>query len=181
MTVRMKEKYRSEVAVALRKSQGYGNPMETPRVVKVVVNVGISATADKDSMKSIAQDLAKVTGQLPLTTKARMSIANFKLREGMPVGMKVTIRGDRMFEFLDRLINVALPRIRDFRGVRATSFDGRGNYSLGLREQSVFPEIDPDHVKVTHGMDITIVTTAKTDDEARELLKLMGMPFEQAQ
>ncbi|NCC49694.1 MAG: 50S ribosomal protein L5 [Spartobacteria bacterium] len=181
MTARMKEKYKTEVADALRKSRGYVNAMQVPRFTKVVVNVGVPTSVDKDTMKAIAGDLAKITGQIPLTNKARKSIANFKLREGMPIGLKVTLRGDRMYEFLDRLINIALPRIRDFRGVPATSFDGRGNYSLGLREQGIFPEIDPDNIKTTHGMDVTIVTTAQTDDEARELLKMMGMPFATAQ
>lgn len=177
MTVRMKEKYKGDIAPSLHKSGGYTNVMQVPRFTKVVVNMGVTTAVDRDALKTLAEDLARITGQQPVVTKARKSIANFKLREGMPIGLKVTLRGDRMFEFLDRLINVALPRIRDFRGVSPNSFDGRGNFSLGLREQAIFPEIDPDNVKMTQGMDITIVTTAQTDDEARELLKKMGMPF----
>jgi large subunit ribosomal protein L5 len=133
---------------------------------------------DRDSLQAVADDLAKITGQKPMSTKATKSVSNFRLREGMTLGAKVTLRGARMYEFLDRLINVALPRIRDFRGVPATSFDGHGNYSLGLQEQTIFPEIDPDKVRKIHGMDVTFVTTAKTDEEAREMLTLLGMPFE---
>jgi large subunit ribosomal protein L5 len=176
--VRLKEKYSKEIAPALRESQGYKNPMQVPRVSKVVINMGVKTSDDRDAIKALVDDLGKITGQQAVITKARKSISNFRLREGMPVGIKVTLRGVRMFEFLDRLLNVALPRIRDFRGVSATAFDGRGNYTLGLQEQTIFPEINPDHVKKLHGMDITIVTTANTNDEAKELLKLMGMPFE---
>ena len=154
--------------------------MEVPRLLKVVVNMSVNASVDKDALKAVAEDLAKITGQRPVITKARKSIANFKLREGMPIGAKVTLRGAMMYEFLERLIRATLPRIRDFRGVSRTGFDGRGNYTLGLKEQTLFPEIQPDQVKRIQGMDITIVTTAKTNDEARELLQLLGMPFANA-
>jgi large subunit ribosomal protein L5 len=177
MIARLKQKYQTEIVPSLKESKGYGNPMQVPRVTKVVVNMGVGTKLDRDALKAVTDDLGRITGQRPIVTKARKSIANFKLREGMSIGAKVTLRGTRMYEFLDRLINVALPRIRDFRGLSPDSFDGHGNYTLGLREQTVFPEIDPDHLKVSHGMDMTIVTTAKTDDEARDLLKLLGMPF----
>ncbi len=180
MTARMKQKYDTEVAPALLSSLGYKNPMRVPRISKIVVNVGVKTTLDKDGMKAIVDNLTKITGQKPIVTKARKSIANFKLREGVPIGAKVTLRGARMFEFLDRLLNTALPRIRDFRGVSPKAFDRDGNYTLGLNDHTIFPEIDPDHVKVQHGMDITIVTTAQAADEARELLKQMGMPFASA-
>ncbi len=176
----LKDKYVKEVYPALKKTGRFANAMQVPRVSKVVVNMGVSTAVDKDTLKAVAEDLARITGQKPVITKARKSISNFKLREGMPLGAKVTLRGPRMFEFLERLINVALPRIRDFRGVSAKSFDGRGNYTLGLREQTIFPEIEPDRVKKVQGMDITIATTAQTDEDARELLKLMGMPFASA-
>jgi large subunit ribosomal protein L5 len=175
---RLKEKYRSEVVGQLRTSRGYKNPMQIPKLSKIVVNMGINSMTDKDTFKLLVEDLGKVTGQRPVVTKAKQSISNFKLREGMPVGAKVTLRGDRMYEFMDRLVSAALPRIRDFRGVPAKSFDGRGSYTLGVQEQTIFPEIDPDQVKKHQGMDITFVTTARTNDEARELLKLLGMPFE---
>lgn len=174
---RLKDKYFKEIVPALSKLRGYANPMQMPRLVKIVVNMGIGSTVEKDVAKSVKEDLTKITGQRPIERKARMSIANFKLREGMVVGAQVTLRGRRMYEFYDRLVNVVLPRLRDFRGVSPTSFDGRGNYSLGLREQTIFPEINPDDVKKPQGMEITVVTTAKTDDEARDLLRLMGMPF----
>jgi large subunit ribosomal protein L5 len=177
MIPRLKEKYQNEVVEAMRQSRGYKSPMQIPRVEKVVLNIGLDATVDKDLFKSLTEDLGRIAGQRPVVTHARLSISNFKLREGMPVGAKVTLRGARMYEFLDRLINVALPRIRDFRGVSAKGFDGRGNYALGLKEQTIFPEIDPDRVKRTQGMDICIVTSAKTDAEGRELLKHLGMPF----
>ncbi|HNR93198.1 MAG TPA: 50S ribosomal protein L5 [Kiritimatiellia bacterium] len=177
MTPRLKEKYKKEVEPALRKQLGCKNPMQVPRFQKIVINVGTKATLDKDSLKEIAENLAKITGQKAVVTKSRKSIANFKLRDGMPIGVKVTLRGDRMFEFMDRLVNVALPRIRDFRGISATGFDKSGNYTLGLKEHDLFPEIDPDRVKVAHGMDITIVNTAANRTEALALLKLMGFPF----
>jgi len=177
MIPRLKEKYQTEVVKAMRESGGYVNPMQVPRVSKVVLNIGLDATVDKDLFKSITEDLGRIAGQRPVVTHSRKSISNFKLREGMPIGAKVTLRGARMYEFLDRLINVALPRIRDFRGVSPKGFDGRGNYGLGLKEQTIFPEIDPDKVKRTQGMDVCIVTTAKTDAEARNLLKHLGMPF----
>ncbi len=174
---RLKEKYTQEAAAALRQLHGYKNPMQVPRMTKIVVNMGVNSGVDKDVFKSLVQDLARITGQKPVVCKARKSIANFNLREGMSVGAKVTLRGVRMYEFFDRLVNVALSRLRDFRGVSPSGFDGRGNYTLGLREQLVFPEINPDDVKKVQGMDITINTTAASDAEARDLLRLMGMPF----
>jgi len=177
MTARLKEKYLSEIVPALREKGDYPNPMQVPRVVKVVVNMGTKAAMDKNSLAALVEDMAMITGQKGVVTKSRMSISNFHLREGMSVGIKTTLRGERMFEFLDRLINVALPRIRDFRGVSGKSFDGSGNYNMGLRDQVMFPEIDPDNVKVSHGMDIAVCTTAETNDEARKLLKLLGFPF----
>lgn len=177
MTARLKERYRTEVVEALRKERGYANAMQVPRLDKIVVNVGVGTDVDRDALKAVTEDMSRITGQRPVVTKARKSISNFKLREGMSIGAKVTLRGDRMYEFLDRLLNVALPRIRDFRGVPNKSFDGSGNYSLGLKEQSIFPEINPDQVKRVQGMDITMVTTAATDEEARDLLRLLGMPF----
>lgn len=172
----LRERYKTEIRPALQKRRGYKNPMQIPRLVKVVVNMSVKATEDKDVLKALADDLAMITGQRPVITKARKSISNFKLRAGMPIGAKVTLRGARMFDFLERLIHAALPRIRDFRGV-PNSFDGRGNLTIGLKEQTLFPEIHLDHVKKVHGMDITIVTTARTDEEARDLLQLLGMPF----
>jgi len=173
---RLKDKYQNEVAPALKESLGLGNPYQIPRIEKIVVNMGMGV-ADKDRLKSCTDELTLISGQRPRITKARKSISNFKVREGMTLGAKVTLRGARMYEFLDRLINAALPRIRDFRGVSATAFDGRGNYTLGIREQTIFPEIDPNDVSVAQGMDITIVTSSGEDESARELLKLMGMPF----
>ncbi len=172
----MKEKYTSEVVPALKEKLALKNTMTVPRVAKVVVNMGTGAV-DKDTLKQVTGELTTITGQRCLVTKARKSISNFKLREGMSIGAKVTLRQTRMYDFLDRLINAALPRIRDFRGVSSTGFDGRGNYTLGLKEQTIFPEIDPNHSGAAQGMNITIVTTAKTDEAARELLALMGMPF----
>ncbi len=177
MIARLKEKYEREVVPALKAERGYRNVMQVPRMTRIVVNMGIGTGLEKDALESLTADLAMITGQRPIITRARKSIANFKLRKGMPIGAKVTLRGARMYEFFDRLVNVALPRIRDFRGVSPKAFDGRGNYTLGIREQMVFPEIDPDHVKIVQGMDITIVTTAGSDDEARDLLRLLGMPF----
>jgi large subunit ribosomal protein L5 len=151
--------------------------MQVPNLKKIVLNLCVSVNNERDTLKALADDLGKITGQKAVITKAKKSVSNFKLREGMPIGARVTLRGDRMYEFMDRLVNVALPRIRDFRGIPNTSFDGRGNYSMGLQEQTVFPEIDPDKVKSTHGMDITFVTSASEDEEAKEMLSLMGMPF----
>ncbi len=174
---RLKDKYSKEVVAALQELHGYKNPMQVPRMTKIVVNMGVNSSVDKEVFKSLVQDLTRITGQKPVVCKARKSIANFNLREGMSVGAKVTLRGARMYEFFDRLVNVALSRLRDFRGVSPNGFDGRGNYTLGLREQLVFPEINPDDVKKVQGMDITINTTAAADAEARDLLRLMGMPF----
>ncbi len=174
---RLKDKYIQEVVPALKKQRAYSNPMQVPRMVKIVVNMGLNAELEKDMLKSLVNDLAMITGQAPVVRKARKSIANFKLREGMPVGAMVTLRGARMYEFFDRLVNTVMPRLRDFRGVPLNAFDGRGNYSLGLAEQTIFPEINVDEVKKVQGMDVTIVTTANTDDEARDFLRLMGMPF----
>lgn len=157
--------------------RGYKNKMQAPRMVKIVVNMGIKSDVEKDVVKVLANDLAIITGQYPVICKARKSIANFKLRAGMPVGARVTMRGDRMYEFFDRLVNVVLPRMRDFRGISPAAFDGRGNYALGIAEQTIFPEINVDSVKKTQGMNIVIVTTAATNDEAEDLLRLMGMPF----
>jgi large subunit ribosomal protein L5 len=173
----MKTKYIDVVAPELIKSQGYKNKMQVPKIEKIVLNLCVSVAHDRDALQAVADDLGTITGQKAIITKAKMSVSNFKLREGMSIGAKVTLRNNRMYEFMDRLVNVALPRIRDFRGIPGTSFDGQGNYSMGMQEQTVFPEIDPDKVKKVHGMDITFVTSAKSDDEARELLKLMGMPF----
>jgi large subunit ribosomal protein L5 len=175
---RLRDKYKNEIVGKLRGTGHYKNVMQVPRLTKITVNMGVNSQVDKDLFKAVTDDLGTITGQRPVVTKARISIANFKVREGMPVGAKATLRGARMYEFLDRLISAALPRIRDFRGVSAKGFDGRGNYTMGLKEQSIFPEIDADKVKKVQGMDITIGTTAKSNAEARELLQLMGMPFE---
>ena len=175
---RLKEFYAKEVAPALMKKFSYKSVMQIPKLDKIVVNVGAGEVKDNPkAMDAIVSDLGQITGQKAMICKARKSVANFKLREGMPIGAKVTLRGERMYEFLDRLFNVALPRVRDFRGINANSFDGRGNYSMGLREQLIFPEIDYDKIDKVRGMDICFVTTAKTDEEARELLTLMGAPF----
>ena len=176
----LKDKYRKDVVAALKATGKYPSVMDIPRLSKVVVNMAVNSQVDRDTLKAVSDDLAKITGQRPATTKATKSISNFKLREGMAIGAKVTLRGDRMYEFLERLIHATLPRIRDFRGVPAKSFDGRGNYTLGLKEQTLFPEIEADKVKKVQGMDITVVTTAKNDADAKELLKLMGMPFANA-
>lgn len=173
----LQEKYKKVVVPSLQKDLNYTNPMQIPRILKVVVNMGINSQVDKDTFKLLVEELGRIVGQRPVVTLSRLSIANFKLREGQPVGAKVTLRGARMYEFLERLIHAALPRIRDFRGVSPKGFDGRGSYTLGIKEQNIFPEIDPDQIKKVQGMDITVVTTAKTDDEARELLKRLGMPF----
>ncbi len=177
MVPTMKTKYNDVVAPELIKSLGYKNKMQVPKIEKIVVNLCVSTAHDRDALQAVADDMAKITGQKPVITKAKLSVSNFKLREGMPIGAKVTLRSNQMYEFMDRLMNVALPRIRDFRGIPGKSFDGQGNYSMGLQEQTVFPEIDPDKVKKVHGMDITFVTSAKSDSEAKELLTLMGMPF----
>ena len=175
---RMKELYTAEVAPALMKQFGYKSVMQIPKIDKVVVNVGCGESKNNaKEIEAICKDIGTITGQKPVTTKARKSVANFKVREGETVGVKVTLRGDKMWEFLDRLFNVALPRVRDFRGISANSFDGRGNYAVGLKEQLIFPEIEYDKIDKLRGMNIVVVTTAKTDEEARELLKLMGMPF----
>jgi large subunit ribosomal protein L5 len=175
---RLKERYRTEVVPALVEEFGYDNIMQVPRLQKVVVNVGAGeALQNAKALDAISQDLMTITGQKPIITRAKKSIASFKLREGNPIGVKVTIRGNRMFDFMDRLMNVALARQRDFRGVSPDSFDGRGNYAIGLTEQLVWPEIDYDQIDRIRGMGITIVTTAQTDDEARQLLSLLGMPF----
>ena len=177
MTARLKKQYRENVIPKLMESRGYKNTMQVPSIKKIVLNLCVSLNHDRDTLTSLASDLGTITGQKAVITKAKKSVSNFKLREGMPIGARVTLRNEKMYEFLDRLLNIALPRIRDFRGTSLTSFDGRGNYSMGLQEQTVFPEIDPDKVKTPHGMDITFVTTASDDDEAKELLTLMGMPF----
>ena len=178
---RLKEKYQNEVAPAMMKKFGYKNVMEIPKVEKVIVNMGVGeAVGNPKALDSAVNDLMMIVGQRPVITRAKKSIAAFKIRQGMAIGTKVTLRGERMFQFLDKLFNVALPRVRDFRGVSPKSFDGRGNYTLGIKEQLIFPEIDYDKVDKIRGMDIIVVTTAKTDEEARELLKLMGMPFSAA-
>ncbi len=175
---RLKDFYKSDVAPALMNKFSYKSVMEIPKLDKIVVNVGAGEARDNSKViDAILRDLAAITGQKPLVCKARKSVANFKLREGMPIGAKVTLRGERMYEFLDRLFNVALPRVRDFRGINPNGFDGRGNYNMGLKEQLIFPEIEYDKIDKVRGMDICFVTTAKTDEEARELLKLMGAPF----
>lgn len=172
----LREKYNTEIAPELISEMGLGNVMMAPRLTKVVVNMGFGIV-DKDTQKSLTDDLAALTGQKPAIRKATKSISNFKLREGMPVGAKVTLRGGRMYEFLERLINVALPRIRDFRGLKPGGFDARGNYTFGVGDQSIFPEIDPNNVSTEQGMDITLVTSARTPDAARKLLTKLGMPF----
>ncbi|MCL2248899.1 MAG: 50S ribosomal protein L5 [Oscillospiraceae bacterium] len=175
---RMKIKYKEEAAPALMKKFGYKSVMEIPKVEKIVVNVGCGDARDNaKAIDAVVKDVTQITGQKAVVTKARKSVANFKLREGMPVGVKVTLRQAKMWEFLDRLLNVALPRVRDFRGISPNAFDGRGNYALGLKEQLVFPEIDYDKIEKIRGMDIVICTTAKTDEEARELLTHLGAPF----
>ncbi|MBO7738794.1 MAG: 50S ribosomal protein L5 [Oscillospiraceae bacterium] len=175
---RLKEKYTAEIAPALMQKFGYKSVMQIPKLDKVIVNVGCGdAKENARIIDSVMKDVSAITGQKPIATKARKSVANFKVREGMKIGAKVTIRGDRMYEFVDKLISVNIPRIRDFRGISAKSFDGRGNYAMGFKEQLVFPEIEYDKVEQVRGMDIIIVTTANTDEEARELLTLMGMPF----
>lgn len=176
---RLKDIYRDEIAPALMKKFSYKSVMQIPKLEKIVVNVGCGEARDNPKMvEAILSDLAKITGQKAIPCKAKRSVANFKLREGMTIGAKVTLRGERMYEFIDRLFNVALPRVRDFRGISANGFDGRGNYSFGLRDQLIFPEIDYDKIDKVRGMDVSIVTTAKTDEESRELLGLLGAPFQ---
>jgi len=175
---RLKDQFVSDVAPALMKKFSYKSPMQIPKLEKVIVNVGCGDARDNPKiMEAVLSDLAKITGQKAIVCNAKKSVANFKLREGMPVGAKVTLRGERMYEFVDRLFNVALPRVRDFRGISADSFDGRGNYALGLREQLIFPEIEYDKIDAVRGMDVAFVTTARTDEEARELLRGLGAPF----
>ena len=181
MSARLKEKYQKEVIPALQKEFGYKNVMAVPKVEKVVVNMGLGeATANAKIIDTGADELARITGQKPVTRRAKKSIAAFKVRKGMPIATMVTLRGERMWEFLDRLMNVALPRVRDFKGVSPKGFDGRGNYTLGLRDQLLFPEIDYMKVDKARGMNVSVVTTAKTDEEARKLLQFMGMPFRQS-
>ena len=176
---RLKDKYRAEVMQALQQKFGYKNVMEIPRLEKVVINMGLGDCKDNaKALETAVSELATISGQKPMVTKAKKSIANFKLRAGMNIGAKVTLRGDRMYEFTDKLVSIVLPRVRDFRGVSAKAFDGRGNYSLGVREQLIFHEIDYDKVEKIRGMEMVFVTTAKTDEEAKELLRLLGMPFQ---
>jgi len=178
---RLKDKFRDEVVNAMMERFGYKNPMQVPRLEKVVINMGVGeAIQNSKAIDAAVNDLMIISGQRPVVTKAKKSIAAFKLRAGMNIGCKVTLRGDRMFEFVDRLFNIALPRVRDFRGISPKAFDGRGNYSMGVREQLIFPEIDYDKIDKVRGMDIIFVTTAQTDEEARELLRLLGMPFKAA-
>jgi len=175
---RLKEQYQNEMVDALIKKFGYKNIMEVPKLEKIVINMGVGeAKENAKVLESAVKDMETITGQKAVITKAKHSIANFKIREGMPIGCKVTLRGERMYEFLDSLVNLALPRVRDFRGVNPNSFDGRGNYALGIKEQLIFPEIEYDKIDKIRGMDVIVVTTAKTDEEARELLRLFNMPF----
>ncbi len=181
MVPRLKTQYRNEITAALREQFDYTNPMQVPKVVKVVVNMGVGdAARDAKLMDGAVRDLTAITGQKPLVRRARRSVAQFKLREGMPIGAKVTLRGDRMWEFLDRLLTIALPRIRDFRGLSPAQFDGHGNYTFGLTEQSMFHEINPDTIDRQRGMDITVVTSATTDEEGRALLRRLGFPFKES-
>ena len=175
---RLKEKYNNEIVAAMQKKFGYKNVMQVPKLDKIVINMGVGEAKDNaKALESAVRDMEIIAGQKPVVTKAKKSVANFKIREGLAIGCKVTLRGDKMYEFADRLISLALPRVRDFRGVNPNAFDGRGNYALGVKEQLIFPEIEYDKVDRVRGMDIFFVTTAKTDEEARYLLKLMGMPF----
>lgn len=179
MTARLRETYKNDVFKALQEKFGYKNPMEVPKLVKVTINMGLGeAKENAKILDSAVKELAVISGQRPVKTKARKSIANFKVREGMPVGCKVTLRGDSMYEFVDKFFNISLPRVRDFKGVSKNSFDGRGNYSMGIKEQLIFPEIRYDEVESIKGMNIVFTTTAKTDEEAAALLSLLGMPFE---
>ena len=175
---RLKDLYNSQIKNDLREKFNYKNVVEIPKLEKIVINIGVGeAVTNSKALDAAVNDLTAIAGQKPIITRAKKSIANFKIRENMPIGCKVTLRGEKMYEFLDKLINIAIPRVRDFRGVRATSFDGRGNYSLGIKEQLIFPEIDYDKIDQVRGMDIIMVTSAKTDEEARELLRAFGMPF----
>lgn len=182
MASRLRERYKDEIAPALMKEFGYENVMQVPRLVKVSVNIGLGeAVQNAKALDAASADLTAITGQKPVITRAKKSIANFKIRENMPIGIMVTMRGERMYEFLDRFLSVALPRIRDFQGAPANAFDGRGNYSLGIREQLIFPEIEYDKIDRIRGMQVTIVTSAKTDEEARRFLQLLGVPFQRQQ
>lgn len=175
---RLKDLYKSEIVDAMVKKFGYKNIMEVPKLDKIVINMGVGEAKDNSKVLEVAvKELETIAGQKVVTTKAKNSVANFKIREGMPIGCKTTLRGDKMYEFLDRLVNLALPRVRDFRGVSAESFDGRGNYALGIKEQIIFPEIEYDKIDKVRGMDVIIATTAHTDEEARELLRMFNMPF----
>lgn len=179
-TPRMKKQYDDAIVKAMTEKFGYKNRMEVPKIEKIVINMGVGeATQDKKKVEAASSEMEAIAGQKPVVTKAKKSIAQFKLREGMPIGCKVTLRRERMYEFLDRLITIALPRVRDFRGLNPKSFDGRGNYAMGLKEQIVFPEINYDRIEKVRGMDVIVTTTAKSDDEARELLRLFGFPFPQ--
>ena len=178
MTTRLEKYYKDEVVPKLMKQFGYTNPMQVPRLVKITLNMGVGeAAANKKVLENATADMAKISGQKPLVTKSRVSVASFKIREGWPIGVKVTLRSDRMYEFLDRLLSISLPRVRDFRGLNAKSFDGRGNYSMGVKEQIIFPEIDYDKIDALRGLDIAITTTAKTNEEARALLEAFRFPF----
>ena len=178
MASRLQEKYNNQVATAMMEKFGYKNIMEIPKLDKIVINMGVgNAKENPKGLEKAIEEMEIISGQKPVTTRARKSVANFKLREGMPIGAKVTLRADKMYYFLDKLVSVSLPRVRDFRGVNPNAFDGRGNYALGLKEQIIFPEIEYDKIDQVRGMDVIFVTTAKTDEEARELLKLLGMPF----
>ena len=178
MSSRLKDLYNTEIREQMTKKFGYTNIMQVPKLDKIVVNMGVGEARENEKLlEAAAKDMEIITGQKPVLTKAKKSIANFKIREGMPIGCKVTLRGDRMYEFLDRLVNLALPRVRDFRGVNPNSFDGRGNYAMGIKEQLIFPEIEYDKIDKIRGMDINFITTANTDEEAKELLALMGAPF----
>lgn len=180
MSPRLKEKYENEIVKAMMEKFGYKNIMEVPKIEKIVINMGVGEAKDNQKvLEAAVSDLTIISGQKPILTRAKKSIANFKLRENMPIGCKVTLRKDMMFEFADKLINIALPRVRDFRGVSSKAFDGRGNYALGVKEQLMFPEIEYDKIDKVRGMDIIFVTSAKTDEEARELLRFLGMPFAQ--
>ena len=178
MSARLKEQYKSEIVDAMTKKFGYKNIMEVPKLDKIVINMGVGeAKENAKILESAVKDLETITGQKAVVTRAKKAVANFKIREGMPIGCKVTLRGEKMYEFLDRLVNLALPRVRDFRGINPNSFDGRGNYSTGIKEQLIFPEIEYDKIDKVRGMDINFITTANTDEEAKELLTLMGAPF----
>ena len=182
MSSRLKDLYNTEIREQMIKKFGYTNVMQVPKLDKIVVNMGVGEARENEKLlEAAAKDMEIITGQKPVMTKAKKSIANFKIREGMPIGCKVTLRGDRMYEFLDRLVNLALPRVRDFRGVNPNSFDGRGNYAMGIKEQLIFPEIEYDKIDKVRGMDIIFTTTANTDEEARELLRLFNMPFAREQ